>query len=119
MHVLAIILSIVLILVLAGSSIADFTHQARIVETMERLRLPKNFETIAGVVKVAAVIGLVVGLAVGPNRAQGGLTVLVAWCLVAYFALAAASHLRVKDPINEVVPAVGLAVVSLVLAVAA
>jgi hypothetical protein len=118
-HLLAVILSIVLIVVLAASSVADFTHQPQIVATMERLGMPKNFEVIAGVVKTAAALGLLVGLVHGPHRAQGGLTVLTAWCLAAYFVIAVVAHLRAKDPAKETGPAVVLLVASAVLALAA
>ena len=119
MHLLAVILSIVLLVVLVASSVADFTHQPQIVATMERLGLPKNFEVVAGVVKVAAALGLLVGLVHGPHRAQGGLTVLTAWCLTAYFVIAVVAHLRAKDSAQETGPAVALVVVSAVLALAA
>ncbi len=117
MHLAATILSVVSIVVLVVSSVMDFTHNADVVASMRRFGLPVGFEVLLGVIKVAAALGLVVGLLRG--HGHGGLTVLVGWCLVAYFVLAVGFHLRAHDPVKDAAPAAVLAVVALALSLVA
>ena len=94
-------------------------HNADVVATMERFGLPARFEMIAGLVKSAAALGLVAGLFASSHHGRGFPTTLVAWCLVAYFAVAAIFHVRAHDAAKETAPAIGLLLVSLALAVTA
>lgn len=113
MHAFSLTCSILLTVALVGAAAMDFLHHPSIVATMDRLRLPKGFETIAGTVKVLAGLGLVVAM-VAPHRSHP-LGLVTAACLVAYFALAVAAHLRVKDPAKELVGATLLLAVAVAL----
>lgn len=113
------VLSVVIAVVLVATAVADLTHQPQIVATMQRLGMPDRFESVVGLVKLAAALGLVVGLVHARPRAQGGLTLVVAWCLVAYFVVALVFHVRARDSVKELAPAVAMGAASLVLALAA
>ncbi len=119
MHLASFVLSLVLILVCAISAVMDFTHNAEVVASMERFGLPARFEMIAGLVKLAAALGLVAGLFASSHHGRGFPTTLVAWCLVAYFVVATIFHIRAHDAAKETAPAIGLLLVSLALAVTA
>ena len=69
----------------------NFTHAPMVVDTARRLRIPVSSMIPFGIVLGLAGAGLLVGLAVpwvGVAAAAG---------LVAYFVLAVAAHLRVRD----------------------
>ena len=119
MHLASFMLSLILILVCAISAVMDFTHNAEVVASMQRLGLPARFEVIAGLVKLAAALGLVAGLFASSHHGRGFPTTLVAWCLVAYFVVATIFHVRAHDVAKETAPAIGLLLVSLALAVTA
>jgi len=119
MHLSSVVLSAMLILVCAVSAVMEFTHNAEVVATMDRFGLPSRFEVVAGLVKAAAALGLVAGLLASDHHGRGFPTTLVAWCLVAYFAVAVVFHVRARDTAKDTVPAVGLLVLSAALAVTA
>ncbi len=108
------VLALVLIVVCFGGAVLDFRHHETAVSAMERFGMPKNFEVVAGVVKVFAGLGLLTGLFVDGGR--GPLTTTTALCLTAYFLIATALHLRARDQARNVLPAAVLALSSLVLA---
>jgi hypothetical protein len=98
------VFSYVFIALMVFSSVNDFRRQADIVATMRRFALPQGFEIVCGVTKVLAAIGLAVGL-IGTPTGHGQLTRIVAFSLVAYFAIAVGLHLRAKDGVKDFAPA--------------
>jgi hypothetical protein len=104
---------VVLIVVCWAGAAGDFVHAEAIVDSMERLGMPKNFEVLCGYTKVVAGVGLLAGCF--DHGARGFLTVATATCLVAYFVLATSFHLRVRDTASHTWPAAGLAALSLAL----
>jgi hypothetical protein len=107
------VLSILIALVLIGSAVGDFKMAPAIVESMKRLKVPVERMNLLGAIKIAATLGLIAGFK------SHGLTALTAVCLCMYFAIAVATHVRVKDAFKEIVPAFVLTVLSVVLALAA
>lgn len=102
--------AIVLAVVCVGSAVADFTSLPRIVESMERLRMPVRLIPALGVAKIAGAVGLVAGFG---NDALGA---YAAACLSVYFLLAVGLHLRARDTAANTAPATvlcALAVLSL------
>jgi len=114
MDTLPLICASLLTLALCVAAALDFTHHRNIVATMERLEMPAVFEVIAGVVKAAAALGLVISMVA--YDATNPLGAVTAWCLVAYFLVALGAHARVNDPPQEFVGAGVLLAISLVLA---
>jgi hypothetical protein len=109
---LSIIISVLLILVCWGTAIADFVRAPQVVETMERLGVSLRLMPFLGVLKGVGGIGLILGQWNEP------LLVVTAICLALYFAIATVIHIRVKDAVSGTAPAVGLLVLSTVLAIA-
>lgn len=68
-------------------------------DDLDRLRFPQEFRFVFPVVKTGAVIGLLLGLR------WRGLGRLTAAAVVAYFVVALAFHVRVRDPARWYVPA--------------
>ena len=107
MDTLSIVLAIILAIICAVSSIADFKTIPQVLQTMERLKLPLQLIPVLGVAKLAGALGLVIGLSID------ALLVYSAICLTVYFVLATWFHLRVKDDLVETAPAATLSLVSL------
>lgn len=107
MDTLSVVLAVVLAIICAVSSVADFKTIPQVIQTMERLKLPLRIIPVLGVAKLAGAIGLMIGLSVD------ALLVYSAVCLTVYFALATWFHLRVNDDLVETAPAATLSVVSL------
>jgi hypothetical protein len=112
-HVIALLLSVVLIVVAGGTAVADLLHNASRVATLQRLGLRRGTEAQVGIIKLLAVAGLLVGRGAGP------LTVGASWFLVAYFLVAAVMHRRVKDSWRVIRVPLALALVALLCAVTA
>lgn len=106
-------LSILLAIVLIGSAVADFKMAPAIVESMKALKVPTERIKLLGVIKLMAALGLLVGFA------ASGLTTVTAVCLCMYFAIAVATHARVKDSFKNTAPAFLILVLCMVLALSA
>lgn len=104
MEVVNVVLSILLALVCVASAVADFKLLPRIVESMQRLRMPTRVIPALGIAKVAGALGLLVGFS---NDALGSYAAL---CLSLYFFLATALHLRARDTAANTAPATVLMV---------
>ena len=113
MNLLTHAVSVVLIVVLGASAVMDLRMHPQIVATMTTLKVPSDRIRLLGLVKLAAVVGLLLGFAV-PS-----MTTITSVCLCAYFAIAVATHSRVKDSLRNTAPAVVLLVVSGFLALVA
>lgn len=106
MNLVANVLAVVLILVCVLSAVMDFKKDAKVLETMNRLRVPENSIAALGAIKLLAAAGLLVGFqSVLIGKATG-----IALCV--YFAVATATHTRVKDGIVKTLPAFVLTVFS-------
>lgn len=107
MEIVSRILTVLLVVVCAASAVMDFRRPASLVATMTRLKVPVERLPVLGVIKALAAIGLVVGWG------QVYVSLAVGLCLGAYFAVATATHVRVRDSVRDTLPAFVLLVVSL------
>jgi uncharacterized membrane protein YphA (DoxX/SURF4 family) len=105
-EVVNVVLSILLALVCVASAVADFKLLPRIVESMQRLRMPTRVIPALGIAKVAGALGLLIGFS---NDALGSYAAL---CLSVYFFLATALHLRARDTAANTASAAVLMVVA-------
>lgn len=106
------ILSIVLALVFAGAGGAKLAGQPMMRESATHFGIPWERYRLIGVLEVAAVVGLLVGLAVEP------LALAAAVGLVLLMAGAVVFHLRAGDPPGRWAPPAVLGLLALVLVVA-
>lgn len=100
------VLSVVLAVLCAASAIGDFRALPRIVESLETVHCPPRLLPVLGLVKLAAAIGLIVGLTVD------GLGTITALCLSVYFLLAVGAHVRVRDRLSGTAPALVMLLLS-------
>ena len=98
--------SVLLALVCVASAVADFKLLPRIVESMQRLRVPTRVIPALGIAKVAGALGLLIGFS------NDSLGTYAALCLSVYFFLATALHLRARDTPANTAPAAVLMVVA-------
>lgn len=94
------IIAIVLIVVLGLTATVDFMRHPKAIEFTTALRIPPRAVPVLGAVKAAAAVGLVLGM----DRVRIG--ELTGACLVAYFAIAALTHVRAKQGVVGALPAV-------------
>ncbi len=85
----AFVFSIILVVALGASAIADFLAFAPRAAMIRRLGLKKGTETQLGVMSLVLIVLLGIG--------HGALTTVVASFLVGYFLVALALHRRVND----------------------
>jgi uncharacterized membrane protein YbjE (DUF340 family) len=115
MSLAATIASLLLAALIAFAAARKLTHAAPVVESYERAGVPERWLNVLALVLLAAAAGLVLG------RLWAPLGIAAAACLVPYFAVAIAFHLRHNDAANLPTPLVmaGLALAALVLQLAA
>lgn len=101
------VLSVLLALVCAASSYADFKMMPQIVESMTRLKIPIRVIPALGIAKIAGAAGLMVGFS------NNDLRIYAAFCLAVYFVLATWFHVRVRDTVANTIPALVLFLVSI------
>lgn len=106
MNLVANVLAVVLILVCVFTAIMDFKKDTKIVESMRHLRVPENAIPALGAIKLVAVAGLLIGFQSTALAKAAGIGLCV------YFAVATATHTRVKDGIVKTLPAFVLTVLS-------
>ena len=87
----AFVFSIILVVALGASAIADFLAFAPRAAMIRRLGLKKGTETQLGVMSLVLIVLLGIG------HGHGALTTVVASFLVGYFLVALALHRRVND----------------------
>lgn len=110
MFVLAVVLSVLLAVFALGAGLAAINRVPQIVAVVRHVGAERLLPVL-GWLQLAAAAGLLVGVFVAP------IGVAAAAGLVAYFAGAAIAHLRVKDPLNQVVtPLVPFVVAAITLA---
>jgi hypothetical protein len=105
---MATLLSIVTALVVGGSGIYDFMNPPRVLTLMNDLGYKPGFHRSLGIIKLAASVGLVLGLQ------AVNLGLLAAFGLVVYFGLAIRAHRGLDHETNEYFPAIGMLALSAV-----
>jgi uncharacterized membrane protein YphA (DoxX/SURF4 family) len=111
MFTVLVVVVVLLTLVCVGSSVADVRKMPRVVEAMDRLRVPLQLRPLLPVLKLLGAAGLLIGLAKAPLGA------VAAVCLAAYFAVATWYHGRAKDAAADTGPAAALCVLAVAAAV--
>lgn len=106
MNVVANVLAVLLIFVCVLTAIMDFKKDPKIVESLRSLRVPDNAIPALGAIKLVSAAGLLVGFQSASVAKLTG----VGLCI--YFAVATATHTRVKDGIVKTLPAFVLTVMS-------
>lgn len=107
MEIVSRVLTVVLALVCVASAAMDFRRPESLVATMTKLKVPVERLPLLGIIKCLAAVGLLAGW--GSDH----LSLVVGVCLSAYFAVATATHLRVRDAVRDTFPAFMLLVLSL------
>lgn len=106
MNLVANVLAVLLIAVCVLSSVMDLKKDPKIIESMNHLRVPVSAIPALAAIKLLAALGLVVGFqssAIGTATGIG---------LCVYFAVATATHTRVKDGFAKTLPAFVLTALS-------
>ena len=106
METLASVLAIVLALICVASAVMDFIKHPKVVQTMSELGIATNRLVVLGIIKAAGAGGLVVGLSTDWMAIVSGV------CLVAYFLIATATHVRVKHGLANTAPALVLTAIA-------
>lgn len=99
---MATILSIITALVIGGSGIYDFMNPPQVLALMNELGYKPGFHRSLGIIKLAAAIGLLLGLQ------AINLGLLASFGLVIYFGLAVRAHRRLGHPTDQYIPAIAL-----------
>jgi hypothetical protein len=100
------VLSIVLLVVLGTTATFDLVRSERAFAVTDRLGIPRESVPVLGGVKVAAALGVFIGTDMVRAAEATGLF------LVLYFSVAVLTHLRSRDGVRAVVPAVVMLAVS-------
>ena len=111
MTILLIVLGALLCAAVTASALGKLRGMPQVVQTLTHVGLTPGQIRALGVVMLLGVLGIVAGIWVPM------LGVLAALGLVLYFAGGVIAHLRVKDPIKDAAPALGLGVLSLIVLV--
>lgn len=109
MFILTAVLSVLLAAALAASAAGKLTKSEQVMGSMRTVGVKDSQVPVLAGIEVLGALGLVVGLFVG------WIGVVAAVGVLAYFALAVVSHVRVND--KNLAPAAGLAVFALVVLV--
>ncbi len=109
MSVLLAVLTGFLTLVCVGSSVADWKKDPRIVESMDRMKVPTGVIPALPLFKMAGAAGIVLGLWSKPLGIAAGIG------LVLYFVGAVYFHVRAKDPMKDTGPAVLMLLISVLI----
>ena len=100
-------LTIVFSVMLLGGAVADWMKVPKLVETVERLNVPKQLIPLLPICKTLGATGLLIGLKSKPLGIVAGLA------LIAYFICAVGFHVKAKDPMSETAPAALFGVLAL------
>ena len=84
----------------------DFLKLPSVMRAAETVHCPPNLCTVLGLIKIAAATGLIVGLTVDKigTAAAVGLSI--------YFVLAVGAHVRVRDRLKGILPAIVMLAIS-------
>ena len=107
MTILLIVLGALLCAAVTASAIGKLRGMPQVLQTLTHVGVTPGQIRALGVIMLLGVLGIVAGIWVPI------LGVLAALGLVLYFLGGALAHLRVKDPVKDAAPALGLAVLSL------
>jgi hypothetical protein len=94
------ILNIFLAVLCTASAIGDFLKLPSVMRAAETVGCPPSLCNILGLIKMLAAVGLIVGFAVK----EIGIAAAVG--LSIYFVLAVGAHLRVRDQLKGILPAI-------------
>jgi DoxX-like family len=111
MFILLAVLTGFMTLVCVGSSVADWKKDPRIMESMDRMKVPVGVIPALPLFKMAGAAGIVIGLWSKPLGIAAGIG------LVLYFVGAVFFHLRAKDPLKETAPAVLMLIICTLIAI--
>lgn len=92
------ITGVLLALMLAVTSYADFTANPKALEVLDRLSIPRERANLLGIIKLVGALGLVVGIWSQP------IAIAASVGLCVYFVLAVAVHARAGDTIKQMLP---------------
>jgi riboflavin transporter FmnP len=105
-----IIPAVLLALVCLGSAGATWKKVPQIMQSHQRIGVTPQIATVIPICKTLGAAGLILGIF------SRGLGAFAGFALTAYFVAAATFHFRAKDPAKEAVPAIALAVLSMIVA---
>jgi uncharacterized membrane protein YphA (DoxX/SURF4 family) len=91
-----------------GSGVGKLVRHEKVVETLTRVGVPAARIPVLGALEILGALGLVVGIWVPV------IGILASLGLMLYFLGAIFAHLRIKDPMKETAPAIGLFVIALI-----
>ena len=111
MNITLVILTTLLGLVTAFSAVGKFTLNPKAAEMLRHLGLTDGRIRALGVVEVAGALGLLIGIWI-PILGQ-----LAALGFVLYFLGALIMHVRAKDPVKDMAPALVLLVLSVIVTI--
>ena len=106
MNIALIVLASVLSVIAMASATAKFTRRSDIIATLDRIGVPSKAVPLLGVLEVLGALGLFVGIWSKPLgvAAAAGLTI--------YFAGAVLAHVKIKDSVKDITPALGVFVLA-------
>lgn len=111
MYTIFVIIQSFLIVSMTGAGVSKLAGAKSFVEMYETLKLPQWFRVVTGLVQLAGAAGLIIGYWYPEVAAWAGIwigiTMLVA-CL---------SHLRVKHPVGQAIPALVVTLIAAALVV--
>jgi uncharacterized membrane protein YphA (DoxX/SURF4 family) len=102
-----VVLSVLLAVVLGGAGFLKAAYLPQAGKMAEHLGITPRLTRVIGLLELSAAGGLLIGLAWAP------LSIAAAIGLLVLLPLAAASHIRVKDPLTEAAPSLTLTAVTL------
>lgn len=98
--------AVILLIACALTALIDFFKKETAFELTRRLKIPDRALPVLGAIKALAAVGLAIGFT------SVGMAKLVGVCLCIYFAVATATHTRVKETLVQTAPAFVLTVLS-------
>lgn len=110
-NIALVILTALLGLATAFSAVGKFTMNPKAAEMLHHLGLTDSKIRVLGAVEVAGALGLLIGIWI-PMLGQ-----LAALGFVLYFLGAMIAHVRAKDPLKDMAPALVLLVLSLIVTI--
>ena len=110
-NIALVILATLLGLVTAFAAFGKFSNNAKAVEMLHKLGLTDGKIRMLGAVEVAGALGLLIGIWI-PILGQ-----LAALGFVLYFLGALIMHVRAKDPVKDMAPALVLLVLSVIVTI--
>jgi len=110
MTIVAVVLQVLLILAFFFSGVGKIKGVKMQVDTFTHLGLPQWFRVATGWIALLGVVGLIIGFW------HAGIVAISALWLASIMLGAVLFHIRIKDPINKIIPAAILMLLALALA---